>query len=189
MNQPTPDQAPNEKLPFPLQDREQVLAICRRHWFYLWPTVALYSLIGLIPALAIGFALDAASLYKGVLEKTFWVLAAAYLIYWGVRTFLVWYRYKHDIWVVTTQRLIDSFKSSPFNLKVATADLVNVQDMTVERDGLLRTMFDYGDIICQTASEQQEFRLSGIPNPRETQALVDRERDRERAGQNPRTQL
>ncbi len=46
--------------------------------------------------------------------------------------------------------------------------------MTIERSGLLRTLLDYGDIVCQTAAELQEFRLQGIPNPREIQALVDR---------------
>jgi hypothetical protein len=82
--------------------------------------------------------------------------------------------------VITNQRIIDSYKKHPFNLRIATTDLVNVQDMSVERDGMLRTMLDYGDIVCQTASEMQDFRLAGIPNPVAVQALVDRERDRER---------
>jgi hypothetical protein len=52
--------------------------------------------------------------------------------------------------------------------------------MTVHRSGILRTVFDYGDILCQTAAEGQDFRMTGIPNPRSVQAMVDRERDRER---------
>jgi hypothetical protein len=52
--------------------------------------------------------------------------------------------------------------------------------MSIERNGVLRTMLDYGDIVCQTAAEMQGFRLAGIPDPRAVQALVDRERDRER---------
>ena len=32
----------------------------------------------------------------------------------------------------------------------------------------------------QTAAEQQEFRMTGIPQPQEVQLLVDKERDRER---------
>ena len=69
----------------------------------------------------------------------------------------------------------------PFNLTVNTADLVNVQDMSVSRNGILATMLDFGDIHCQTASaDAKDFVLTGIPNPRETQILVDRERDRER---------
>ena len=112
--------------------------------------------------------------------RVFWIASAVWMLYWAVRMLLNWYRYHNDIWVVTNQRLIDSTRPTPFNLKLSTADLVNVQDMTVEREGVLPTMLDYGDIVCQTAADMQEFRLPGIPKPREVQLLVDRERDRER---------
>lgn len=169
-----------ERLPFPLQEGETVLALCRRHWIYLWPRIAVLLLVTLVPPTVIALLLSAVDVYDGFVAKVFWVASLVYLLFWGVRIFLTWYRYQNDIWVITNQRLIDSYRRHPFSLRVATADLVNVQDMTVERDGLLATMLDYGDVICQTAAEQQDFRLSGIPDPRETQALVDRERDRER---------
>jgi hypothetical protein len=57
---------------------------------------------------------------------------------------------------------------------------VNIQDLSVNRHGILATSFDYGDINCQTAGGQEKFNLSGIPHPREVQALIDKERDRER---------
>jgi hypothetical protein len=66
-------------------------------------------------------------------------------------------------------------------MTVSTADLVNVQDMSVERKGLLATMLDFGNVVCQTASIDQDFLITGVPDPRETQAMVDRERDRERS--------
>jgi hypothetical protein len=167
-------------LPFPLQDGEAILRICRRHWVYLWPNILLHLVWAIVPPLVVALILSAAGAYEGTAANVFWIVAAVYLAYWAVRIFLVWYRYRHDLWVVTNQRIVDSFKSNPFSLRISTADLVNVQDMTVVRDGILRTALDYGDIICQTAAENQDFRLVGIPDPREVQALVDRERDRER---------
>ncbi len=173
-------QSPRAGLPFPLQDGEQVLVVCRRHWVYLWPNVLYLLVLALVPVTAVALLLSALDAYEGTAARVFWVVAAVYLAFSAVRIFLAWYRYRNDIWVVTNQRLIDSFKRHPLSLRIATADLVNVQDMTIERSGLLRTLLDYGDIVCQTAAELQEFRLQGIPNPREIQALVDRERDRER---------
>ncbi|HXH23097.1 MAG TPA: hypothetical protein VNN10_13820 [Dehalococcoidia bacterium] len=167
-------------LPFPLQEGEQVLMFCRRHWLYLWPRLLLILAVAFLPPLAAGWLLSAADAYEGVIARVFWVAAGVWLIYWGVRAFLTWYRYNNDIWVITSQRLIDSLKKHPFNLEVATADLVNVQDITVERSGVLRTIFDFGDILCQTAAERQAFVLAGIPDPRAVQGLIDRERDRER---------
>src|SRR5262245_62013266 len=121
---PTAPLARPPSLPFPLQEGESVLALCRRHWLYLWPNIILKSLVALAPLIAIAAALAAADAYEGVAAKVFWVVSAVWLLFWGVRIFLAWYRYHHDIWVITNQRLIDSYKSNPFSLRVATADLV-----------------------------------------------------------------
>jgi len=172
--------ANRRNLAFPLQEGEQVLMLCRRHWLYLWPRLVFMIFVAVIPAALVAWLLSAADAYEGTLARIYWVAAAIYLGYWLVRLFLTWYRYNHDIWVITNQRLIDSLKTNPFSLQLSTADLVNVQDITVRRSGVLRTIFDFGDILCQTAAEKQEFLLSGIPGPRDVQALIDRERDRER---------
>jgi hypothetical protein len=167
-------------LPFPLQDGETVLAIRRRHWIFLWPTILGLALAAIVPVLLVRWLLDLIGLLDDV-DQVFWIIAAIWLLFWGLRLALTYYRYRNDIWVITSQRLIDCRRRHPFDLTVSTADLVNVQDMSVARNGILATMLDYGDIICQTASvDAHDFKLSGIPNPRETQILVDRERDRER---------
>ena len=100
-------------------------------------------------------------------------------MYWAIRGFLSWYRYNNDIWVVTNQRIVDSTKTTPFSLKDLDRRPREHQDMTVERSGIFRTMFNYGDVICQTAAD---IRSSGCPAspPAEVQLLVDKERDRER---------
>ena len=190
MTSPTPSPAATPaprppRLPFPLQDGEIVLKLCRRHWLYLWPRMGFMAILALTPVVVVAVLLSKADALDGTTGKVFWIAAAVYLAYWAVRILLGWYRYHNDIWVVTNQRIIDSTKTTPFNLKISTADLVNIQDMSVERDGIVRTVFDYGDIVCQTAAEVQEFRLAGIPHPREVQALVDRERDRERLRTRP----
>jgi hypothetical protein len=177
MQEPTPT-APRQDVPFPLQEGETILRLFRRHWIYLWPNVSLKLLLAVLPPI-VALIAGAGGPSDGA-WAVLWVGLAANLVYWLVRAFLSWYRYHNDIWVVTNQRLIDSYKPHPFSLRVATADLVNLQDMTVVRSGVLRTLLDFGDVVCQTASEMQEFRLTGVPDPRAAQALVDRERDRER---------
>ncbi len=167
-------------LHFPLQEDEQVLMICRRHWLYLWPRTVLMALLALVPVIVAGILLVKADVYGGTTARIYWIASVVYLLYWTIRVYLNWYRYNNDIWVITNQRIIDSAKTNPFSLKMSTADLVNIQDMTVERDGILRTVFDFGDIVCQTAADIQEFRLTSIPDPRGVQLLVDKERDRER---------
>lgn len=175
---PKPD---TRGLPISLQDGENIIGLYRRHWLHFWPRILLMSVAAVTPAALVAWLLSAADAYEGTVAKVFWVAAGLYLAYWAIRMLLTWYRYQNDVWVVTNQRLIDSIKRNPFSLTVSTADLVSLQDMTVSRHGLLRTIFNFGDVICETAGgDQQEFLISAIPRPAEVQALVDRERDRER---------
>ncbi len=167
-------------LHFPLQEHERVLSVCRKHWIYLWPRTVFLALFAIVPVIVGAVVMSKTAGFDGTPGKVFWIVALLYLAYGALRAYLNWYRYHNDIWVVTDQRIIDSTKANPFSLKISTADLVNVQDMTVERSGILRTMLNYGDVICQTAADIQEFRLAGIPDPQSVQLLVDKERDRER---------
>jgi hypothetical protein len=168
--------APAPNLPVPIQPGERVLLLRRKHWMYLWPTVALTAAIALIPTFAFLWLLDAI----GVEGKVATIIVIVYLLFFVMRLALIWYRYHHDYWVVTNQRVIDVKRNHPLNMQISTADLVNIQDMTIDRNGLLKTMLDYGDVICQTAGTDADFKIVGVKDPRAVQALVDRERDRER---------
>jgi hypothetical protein len=167
---PTPD------LPVPIQPGERVLLLRRRHWMYLWPSVVLNVVIAAIPTLAFVWLLDKIGL-EGSVET---IIIAIYLLFFLTRLAFIWYRYHHDYWVVTNQRVIDIKRNHPLHMLVSTADLVNIQDMTIRRNGLLKTMLDYGDVVCQTAGTDNDFTIVGVKDPRAVQAIVDRERDRER---------
>jgi hypothetical protein len=166
------------KLPFTLQSSENVLRVCRRHWVYLWPHIFMLLAAAIAPIVAAFILLDLVDVSWGTLLT---IVAVVWALFWLVKAYLAWYQYHHDIWVITNQRLVDAFKKNPFNLRVASADLVNVQDISVDRSGILATALDFGDITCQTAGTNQSFKLTGIPDPRDIQLLIDRERDRERS--------
>jgi hypothetical protein len=176
--EPLPPPAPN--VPFPLQQGEQVLELVRRHWWFLWPYTLWLVIVAFAPVAVLAGAFDAI----GILDDLgwfFWIPAVLWIAYWGVRALFNWYRYQHDIWVVTNQRLIDVFRSNPLNKRIVTADLVNIQDMRVERRGVTATVLGYSDLLCSTAGTQGDtLNISGVPNAEELQLLIDRERDRER---------
>lgn len=168
------------KLPFPLQSGEQVLLVCRRHWFFLYPRLALLVLAGIVPVAALIAGLVALDSFGGNARTAAFIGSAVWLLFWGVRAYLFKYRYDHDLWVITNQRIIDCVRTLPWNLRLTSADLIDIVDTSVNRSGILRTLFDYGDIECETAGERHNLSLAAIPRPRETHAIIDRERDRER---------
>jgi hypothetical protein len=174
-----------KKLPFTLQPGEQVLAFVRRHWLYFSLKIAGVVLAGLggtalgIAAVVMTFGFDG---LPGVIAGA---VIAAWAVYWAVRAYFTWYRYQNDIWVVTNQRLVDSLKRHWFHHQMASTDLVDVEDLRVERHGILETVFDFGDVQCQTAGVVQNFVLSGIPQPARLLAVVDGARDAARRSLGP----
>jgi hypothetical protein len=164
----------------PLQSGEQVIRLCKRHWWFLWPYTAWLVFVTFAPVAIAAALLDAIGILDdlGIFAT---VPAVLWIGYWGFRAFFNWYRYQNDIWIVTNQRIIDSFRSNPFNKRISTADLINLQDINVQKRGLTSTMLNYGDVVCKTASAGEGFVIGGVPNPEEVQALIDGERDRARA--------
>jgi hypothetical protein len=177
-SQPTAESR-SVSLPIPLQAGEHVIQLFRRHWWYLWPYTAWLVVIAIVPVAVAAWLLDAIGILDD-LGMFATIPAVLWLGYWLVRAAFNWYRYQNDIWIVTNQRIVDSFRSNPFNKRVSTADLVNLQDINVEKRGFTSTMLNYGDVVCKTASSGEGFTIGGVPNPEEVQRLIDGERDRSR---------
>jgi len=165
------------KLPFDLQQDETILLYAKRHWAFLTWRLVKIGLVAIVPVVALlvlaamtfGLDGDAGKIVIGL--SVLWLLVGA------ARGYLAWYQYQHDIWVVSDQRVIDSLKHHWFHHQMASADLDDVEDISIRREGVVATMFNYGDLQLQTAGERPNFVLSGIPNPSTVLALVDHQRD------------
>jgi hypothetical protein len=166
-----------EKLPFQLQQSEQVQRLCRRHWMYLYPKLLAVALAGIVPIVVLTLVVEMTAGLDGTARLVVALVDLAWAILWLVRGYFTWYRYQNDIWVVTNQRIVDSVKRHWFHHRMASADLVDIEDIAVVREGLLPTLFNFGDLRCQTAGEVPNFVLSGIPEPAQVLATVDARRD------------
>ena len=164
--------------PVELQAGEQVVHLSRRHWVVLYPLLVVDALLGIVPlALAIwlGSKID-----NGTASLVVIGLGVVWGLGMGVRGYFRWYRYHHDVWLITNQRLIDSIRRHWFNHEVASADLVDIEDVSMERNGLFQTLLDFGDLRVQTAGEEANFVLSNIHHPSRVLTTLDRVRDEAR---------
>ncbi len=164
------------KLPFTLQPSEQVVAYCRRHWIYMWPSVAAAIVIAVLPPI-LAIILAGNQGIEGAARVLIYVVAAVWAIFWGLRAYFTWYRFQNDIWVITNQRLIDSFRQHWFHHALASAELIDIEDVSVSREGPMQTLFNYGSLRCQTAGAATNFTLAGIPDPTGVLATLDSARD------------
>lgn len=179
----TPSQSPADaarKLPFALQKDEALLIVVRRHRLYFT-----LRMLGVGGAGVLGTVLAIVVVAKtfgfdGIAGRIAIGVIALWALYWLVRGYFTWYRYQNDLWAVTNQRIVDSIRRHWFHHRMSSADLVDVEDINVVRQGILPTMFNFGDVRCQTAGEVPNFILSGIPKPAEVLATIDAARDASR---------
>jgi hypothetical protein len=162
-----------ESLPVELQEGEQVIMRVHRHVFFLLSQLVGVILFGVIPVIVLL-----------VLAPTSGQLLTILAVIWGIVTliaaYFIWYRYQHDEWIVTNQRLIDSVRKHWFHHDLKSTDLINIEDMSVSKNGFFQTVFNYGDLRCQTAGHLTHFTLRGIPNPSGVLDVVDNARDEAR---------
>lgn len=82
-----------------------------------------------------------------------------------VLLFLHFFNWFFDIWIVTDERIVDIDQEGVFSRKIGELALHNVQDVVVEKKGVLATMFDFGKITVETAGAKEEFSFAGLPDP------------------------
>ncbi len=76
-----------------------------------------------------------------------------------------WYTYSRTEVVITPEHLFDINQVTLFNKRTAQLELHRVQDVTVAKKGILPTMFNFGDVVIQTAGTQDFFVLHKMPDP------------------------
>ncbi len=161
-----------------LQPGEQQVLLCRRHWIALYPQLLLDVLVAAIP---IAVLLWATARAEGARPQQIGVaVSAVWLVVMAFRAYFHWYRWRHDTWLITNQRLVDSVRRNWFNHEVSSADLIDIQDVSMRRSGVLQTALDFGDLNVQTAGEVQRFVLAKIPDPAAILTILDRTRDEAR---------
>lgn len=160
-------------LPVQLQDDEKVIRIIKRH-----PLSLIGRIVGVVIILILaGFLWQWLRGIGGGMQVAVDILMGVVALIALVYVAVYWYRYENDLWIVTSQRLIDSTKTTPFNQDIKTATLTNIQDINIRKRGIFQTIFEYGDVICQTASASgHTFEFLGVAKPAEVLDLIEDQR-------------
>lgn len=143
---------------------EKIILLMRAHWitniWWLIGTLILTLLpFFLFPPLFSGsFPLIPAFNAKAVLLTTIlWYLVTIAFVF---ENFLNWY---FNVAIVTDKRVIDVDFSWPLFRNVSECELERVQDVGYQISGFGATIFNYGDVLVQTASEITRFVFKSVP--------------------------
>ncbi|HVX57081.1 MAG TPA: PH domain-containing protein [Candidatus Saccharimonadales bacterium] len=111
--------------------------------FGLAPALVSGSQVTLIGALVFVIVLAVCAAYALIYSK----------VYWG------------NSWTVTSDSLTQVRQFSLFNRQSSQLSLKDLEDVTVEQNGILPDMFNYGVLRVETAGESSKFLFPFCPNP------------------------
>lgn len=140
--------------------REKVILLLRQHWVTQVPW-----LVMIVVGLALPLLLNWIPLldflpgnYQFIMIVIWYLLLLAY----GFEQFISWF---FHVFIITDERVIDINFYNLIYKEVSEAKIDNIEDVTYRQGGVIRAVFNYGDVAMQTAGEQREFMIERVPLP------------------------
>ena len=145
---------------------EKIIKIIHRHWFDILMQLAIVILI--VAALFAGLGIFP-SLFPNLQTRNFYALfifleTTFALIVW-IYAFFIWIDYYFDMWIITSERIINIEQKGLFMREVSELKFARIQDVTADVGGFFQTILNYGDVHVQTAGEEERFFFRQVPDP------------------------
>lgn len=108
----------------------------------------------------------------------FWPQFYVYSITLVILSFIYLYRayhsYKESVFIVTDQRLFKISQSGFFRRKISEVEFKNIQEISTSTNGIIRSIYKFGDLIVRTAGADKDSSLivPNIPNPYDVQQAI-----------------
>ena len=150
-----------DKVEFENKDpEEKVILLLRKHPITNLGWVMMTFLLLIAPAFISSFQFFEALPFglKIILTLTWYLVTFGF----AYEKFLTWF---FSVNIVTDERLFDVEFVNLIYRKMTDAQIDRIQDVTVQMGGGIRTMFNFGDLIIQTASEIPEIEFEAVPEP------------------------
>ena len=160
---------------------EKIISITRKHWFILLKeTFFLLFLLFLPLFIALAgkiLSVEYAFEISGDVIILFVVASSIFLLFVWMMFFIIWTDYYLDILILTNKHIIDIEQKGLFSRELSAFRLDKIQDVTAETSGVIQTVLSFGTIHIQTAGEDQDFIVRGIPKPFETKHNISKQQD------------
>lgn len=142
------------------EEEEKVVLFLRQHFIVNIPWI----FISIIMIIAPTFILMTSILdqfpqnFKFVFILIWYLITFAYVL----QNFLNWF---FNVYIITDERIVDVDFYNLIYKEVHDAHIDRIQDVTYNMGGVIRTIFNYGDVLIQTASEVPNFDFLAVPQP------------------------
>ena len=163
-----------------LEPGEDIIKVVRKHWFIFFAEVFGLGVLAFVP---VGFYILFLNLPENQFVTAssfeshigvFLFLSAAWLLLLIMAAALAWTHYYLDLWAITDRRIIVIDQVRLFERHIGSFRLERLQDINIEINGIIATFLNFGTVEAETASgsHDDEFRGTGLPDPRGIKALI-----------------
>jgi hypothetical protein len=149
------------KVRFETQEaREKIILLLRQHWVTQLKWLVTSLVLVFLPLL-LNYVplLDFLTPNYRFIIIIIWYLLIIAFVY---EQFISWF---FHVFIITDERIIDVNFSNLIYKEISEAKIDNIEDVTYKQGGVLRAVFDFGDVACQTAAEQRQFVMEDVPQP------------------------
>lgn len=164
-----------KKVHFETQDpREKIILLLRRHWITNLPWIGMAFLLLLAPLVLIFFPpIVFLPLRFQLMAVVVWYLITFAFI---LEEFLGWL---FNVYIVTDERIVDIDFHNLIYKEISDAKIDRIQDVTYTMGGVARSLFNFGDVLVQTAAERPQFEFDAVPHPDRVTRVLNELREEE----------
>ncbi len=152
---------------------ENILLVIHRHWFDI---LSQFFIIFIMLLLLFGSYSLSTFFFANFGDPTYHALFAflrsLFFLFTWITFFIIWIDYYFDVWIVTNQRIVNIEQKGLFARSTSELRLEKIQDVTTDVHGIISTFLNYGDILVQTAAEQEKFIFRNVPDPYAIKDLI-----------------
>ncbi len=157
------------------EPEEEILMILRAHWITNIPWVLIAILLFFAPLVLTFFPLlSSFPVNFRLMFVIVWYLVSMMYVF---ERFLSWF---FNMTIITDERIIDVDFLNLTTKKVSDADIDKIQDVSFTNSGAFGAIFNYGDVLVQTAAEIVEFVFEKVPEPTLVATILQRLRTEEK---------
>jgi len=147
--------------------KEKIILLLRPHWVTNVPWILLAILMTLTPLFLRFFPILAfLPLRFQVMAIIIWYLLTIAFVFEQSLTWLF------NVNIITDERIIDIDFYSLLYKEVSDCKIDQIQDVTYKMGGVIRAIFNYGDVFIQTAAEEPQFEFLAVPKPDRVAAVL-----------------
>jgi len=148
------------------QEGEETILLFIRHSFITnvrWILAGIFLLIlPILISLSLGFFQNP---LPSLSNKYYLMIGFFYYLFVATYFYINFITWHFNIALVTDKRIIDINFSNLVYKDIAATKLNLVQDVSFAQIGAIRTFFDYGDVLVQTAGTLDNFTFESAPQP------------------------